>query len=307
MVRLAILWGVLGLALAPVGGAAGRISLVAEASVAGDAIVLADLLPGGAMAERVRGVARGVELGSTPQLGTPRRLRGAVVAEAIEQSGLRADEFAIPDVIVVERVGRPLRGTEILATIQAAVGEFSLSSGGEAAVLAMRPEEMLWDTALRVALGDAGLQVREMFVNLSARRASFRLVTNSGAGVEFAVLGRIAAKPSGVREISQSALQISGRAKLHRSVGPKRGSNASETAAIAGKAGVSDQFLNLPVAIAAGGLAQIWLHSDNSSIVMQVKALQAGRVGETIRVRLPQSGWTMRAVVTGPAALEVIF
>ena len=307
MTRLAILLAMLTLVFAPLGSAASKIGLVTEVSVVADAIVLADLLPGGGMAERVREVARGVELGSTPQLGTPRRLRGAAVAEAIEQSGLRADDFAIPDVIVVERAGRPLDGVEILATIQAAVGEFSLSSGSEAAVLAMRPQEMLWDTALRVALGDAGLQVREMFVDLSTRRASFRLVTNSGTGVEFAVLGRIAAKADGVRGISQSALPISGRTELHRFVGPKRDSNTSESARIAGKARVSDQFLNLPVAIAAGGLAQIWLHSENSSIVMQVKALQAGRVGETIRVRLPQSGRTMRAVVTGPAELEANF
>ena len=307
MVRLAILLGMLNLVFAPLGSAASKIALVTEVNVVADAIVLADLLPSGGMAERVREVARGVELGSTPQLGTPRRLRGAAIAVAIEQSGLRADDFAIPDVIVVERAGRPLDGVEILATIQAAVGEFSLSSGGEAAVLAMRPEDMLWDTALRVALGDAGLQVREMFVDLSTRRASFRLVTNSGTGVEFAVLGRIAAKADEVREISQSALPISGRTELHRFVGPKRDSNVSESARIPGKARVSDQFLNLPVAIAAGGLAQIWLHSENSSIVMLVKALQAGRVGETIRVRLPQSGRTMRAVVTGPAELEAIF
>ena len=307
MIRLAILSWVLSLAFAPLSSAAAQIALVADVSVAGDAIVLADLLPGGRVVERVRGVARGVDLGSTPQLGAARRLRGAAVAEAIEHSGLQPDEFAIPDVIVVQRASRPLDGAEILATIQAAVGEFSLSSGGEAAVLAMRPEEMLWDTALRVALGDAGLQVREMFVDLWARRASFRLVTNSGAGVEFAVLGRIAAKPSGVREISQSASQIFGGTKLLRFVGPKRDRNASESAAIPGKAGALDKFLNLPVAIVAGGLAQIWLHSENSSIVMQVKALQAGRVGETIRVRLPQNGRTMRAVVTGPAALEAIF
>jgi hypothetical protein len=307
MVRLAILLGVLSLAFAPLGSAAGKIALVAEASVVGDAIVLADLLPGGRVAERVRGVARGVDLGSTPQLGIPRRLRGVAVAEAIEKGGLRADEFAIPDVIVVERAGRPLDGAEILATIRAAVGEFSLSSGGEAAVLGMQQEDMLWDTGLRVAPGDAGLQVREMFVELETRRANFRLVTNWGTGVEFAVLGRMAAKTSGVREISRNASQISGGAKLRRFVGPKGDTNVSESAAIASKAGVSDQFLNLPVAVAAGGLAQIWLHSENSSIVMQVKALQAGRVGETIRVRLPQNGRTMRAVVTGPAALEAIF
>jgi hypothetical protein len=307
MVRLAIFLGMLNLVFAPLGSAARKIALVTEVSVVADAIVLADLLPGGGMVERVREVARGVKLGSTPQLGTPRRLRGTAVAEAIEQSGLRADDFAIPDVVVVERAGRPFDGAEILATIQAAVGEFSLSSGGEAAVLAMRPEEMLWDTALRVALGDAGLQVREMFVDLSTRRASFLLVTNSGTGVEFAVLGRIAAKTSRVREISESALQDSGGANLRHFVGPKRDNRVSNSTAIPGKAGVSDEFLNLPVAIAAGGLAQIWLHSENSRIVMQVKALQAGRVGETIRVRLPQSGRTMRAVVTGPAELEAIF
>jgi hypothetical protein len=268
---------------------------------------LADLLPGGRVAARVRGVAEGVALGNTPALGTARRLRGAVVAQAIEQSGLRADEFAIPDVIVVERAGRALDGAEILAAIQAAVGEFSLSSGGEAAVLAMRSEEMFWDTGLRVALGNAGLQVREMFVDLSTRRANFRLVTNSGAGVELAVVGRVAAKVSGVQEISQQTRTGTGGTNLRRMVGPKRETDVSESVATARTAGVSQQFLNLPVAIAAGGLGQIWLHSENSSIVMQVKALQAGRIGETIRVRLPQSGRTMRAVVTGPAALEAIF
>jgi hypothetical protein len=307
--RWGICWGLLGLALAPMGacGAGVRIALVAEASVAGDAIVLADLLPGGPVAARVRGVAEGVALGSTPALGAARRLRGAVVAEAIEQSGLPADEFAIPDVIVVQRTGRALDGVEILAAIQAAVGEFSLSSGGEAAVLAMRSEEMFWDTGLRVALGNAGLQVREMFVDLSTRRANFRLVTNSGTGVEFAVGGQVAAKRSGVQEIPQETRAASRGTNLRRMVGPKRETHASESGAMARGAGVSEQFVNLPVAIAAGGLGQIWLHSENSNIVMQVKALQAGRIGETIRVRLPQSGRTMRAVVTGPAALEAIF
>jgi hypothetical protein len=305
--RLGIWWGLVGLALAPLGacGANAPIVLVAEASVAGDAIVLADLLPGGPLAARVRDLAAGVALGSTPALGAARRLRGAVVAEAIEQSGLRADEFAIPDVIVVERVGRALDGAEICAAIQAAVGKFSLSSGGEAAVLAMRPEEMVWDTALRVALGNAGLQVQEMFVDLSTRRANFRLVTNSGAGVEFAVAGRVAARARRIQETSLETNSLSGETRLRRLVGPRGETDVSEGGSRT--PGVSDQFLNLPVAIAAGGLGQIWLHSDNSSIVMQVKALQAGRVGETIRVRLPQSGRTMRAVVTGPAALEAIF
>jgi Chaperone for flagella basal body P-ring formation len=275
--------------------------------VAGDAIVLADLLPRGPLPARVRGVAEGVALGSTPALGAARRLRGAVVAEAIEQSGLPADEFVIPDVIVVERAGRALDGAEICAAIQAAVGEFSLSSGGEAAVLAMRPEDMFWDAGLRVALGNAGLQVQEMFVDLSTRRANFRLVTNSGAGVEFAVVGRVAAKVSAVQEISQETRTVSRGTKLRRMVEPKRETRVSESGAIARTAGVSDQFLSLPVAIAAGGLGQIWLHSENSNIVMQVKALQAGHMGETIRVRLPQSGRTMRAVVTGPAALEATF
>jgi flagella basal body P-ring formation protein FlgA len=62
-----------------------------------------------------------------------------------------------------------------------------------------------------------------------------------------------------------------------------------------------------PVLVATGQMAHLRLHSANSSIQLEVLALQPGHARETIRVRLPLTGRTLRAAVTGRETLDASF
>jgi hypothetical protein len=294
------------------------IALVAQAQVVGDAIVLADLLPRD-VAGRVRRVGEGVLLGRTPQLGAVRQLRGFAVAEAVERGGLRPIDFVIPEVIAVERAGRPMDSREILASIRAEAGSFSLASGAEAAVLAMQGQDLSWDSGLRVPLAGAGLTVQDVSVDLAARVAKFRMVAEfAGGGVAFAVLGNIVrrrevatASPGRGNAAVGGALASVGDATVEPDQAGGRTLRTSEQAKVRrlqkSETEASEDFADLPVLIAAGKTGALWLHSENSSIVVQVQALQAGHAGETIRVRLPLSGKTLRARVGSEGQLEAAF
>ena len=269
-----------------------RIALLSEAQIPGDSILLGDLLPLDVPA-RVRALADSILLGKTPQSGTARYLRAPMIAEAIERAGASAAGFEIPDVIAVQRHDRPLDAEEILVNLRVAMPRFSLSAREEEALLGVQSSDVVWDAALRVPLGPARLQVQEVQADLSAGRLEARMaVETPGNAITFAVFASLAHAP--LAEIS--AAQAPGTAfQVHLA---SRGSVASSHANDAPEA---------PVLIATGHFAQMYLHSANSSIVLQVQALQAGHAGETIRVRLPATGKTLRARVTGAQTVDAIF
>src|SRR5271165_3934255 len=271
-----------------------RIALLAEAKIPGDAIVLADLLPSGVPA-RVRALADSILLGKTPQSGTSRYLRAATVAEAIERAGTAPSSFEIPEMIAVQRLDRPLDGEEILASIRHAIAKFPLSSGQEAALLALQQGNLNWDAALRVPLGDARLQAREISVDLVAGRAEIRMTAESLArSIVFAVVAKIpCAELAAVQDANGPA--IARQVTFHGASRAQSLTPSAQDPAVA------------PLLIAAGHRAQLHLHSEHSSILLEVQALQAGRAGETIRVRLPVSGRTLRAQVTGFQILDAVF
>jgi hypothetical protein len=269
-----------------------RIALLSEARIPGDAIVLGDLLPAN-VSGRVRALADSILLGKTPQSGTSRYLHAATVAEAIERTGASPSSFEIPELITVQRLDRPLDSEEILAHIRHAIPRFSFSSGQEAALFALRQTDISWDAALRVPLGDARLQVQEMSVDLPAGRAEIRMTAETPAcTVAFAVFAKVP------------------RAKLtslSATDGPAVALQASLRGARREQAPTANGLADGLVLIAAGHTAQLHLHSANSSILLEVEALQPGHAGETIRVRLPVSGRTLRAQVTGFQTLDAVF
>jgi len=60
-------------------------------------------------------------------------------------------------------------------------------------------------------------------------------------------------------------------------------------------------------AVSTRRLAILNLHSDNSLATLQVRPLEAGVIGQSIRVRIPSNGHTLRARVTGTDTLEAQF
>jgi hypothetical protein len=276
-------------------GGAARIALLAQVRISGDAILLANLLPDD-ISGKVRELASGISLGKTPQNGSARTLQAAMIAEAMERSGIASAQFVIPEVISVERDGRLLSCEEILASVREAVTRFSLSSHAEAALIAVRPADITWDSGLRVPLGDARLRVLDMTVNVAAGQASFRVAAESEAhGVPFEVFARLPAGKilleGNVAGMPQATEKLVLASTPRKATTPLSGGEVAEG----------------PVLVAAGKAARLRLHSQNSNILLEVQALQAGRAGETIRVRVLASGRTLRARVIGERELDAIF
>lgn len=53
--------------------------------------------------------------------------------------------------------------------------------------------------------------------------------------------------------------------------------------------------------------AMLYLHSENSFATLQVRPLEAGALGDSIRVRIPSNGHTLRARVVGTDLLDATF
>ena len=60
-------------------------------------------------------------------------------------------------------------------------------------------------------------------------------------------------------------------------------------------------------AVSTHRFATLQLRSDNSSATLQVRPLENGVVGQSIRVRIPSNGHTLRARITGADLLEAQF
>jgi hypothetical protein len=276
-------------------GGASRIALLAKVRISGDAILLANLLPED-VSGRVRELARGISLGNTPQNGSARTLRAAMVAETMERSGMAAAQFVIPEVISVERAGRLLSGEEILASLRGAVAGFSLSSGALAALMSVQAKDLAWESGLRVPLGDARLRVLDLAVELAAGQARFRVAAESEAhGVPFEVFARLPASKALL------AGNVIGTSQAVERLVPASAPRTPATT-LGGK-----EVTNGPVLVTVGKSARLRLHSQNSNILLEVQALQTGHAGETIRVRVLASGRTLRARVIGERQLDAIF
>jgi|GEM_PF-1998423 hypothetical protein len=62
-----------------------------------------------------------------------------------------------------------------------------------------------------------------------------------------------------------------------------------------------------PVFIQAGRPAHLHLHSRDSEILLLVKPLQRGHLGDTVRVHIPATGATLQARVVAPGYLDASF
>jgi Chaperone for flagella basal body P-ring formation len=291
-----VLAGMLGCALFPGCAKCGalRIALLAEVKVSGDAILLANLLPrevSGSVRER----ANEIWLARTPQNGTTRCLRGAVVAEAIKRGGMPIAAFAIPEEISVERAGRMLNSEEILASVRVALGRFSLSQDAKWALRELKEEEITWESELRVPPGGARLKVLAISLDLRAGQARIRMAAEAeNHTVPFEVLAHMAPITTPAVKAVRTARTADGVefASVPREPETKLSVEAAP---------------DTPVLVLAGKSARLRLHSENSNIALEVKALEPGHAGETIRVRIPANGKTLRAQVVGEHELEASF
>jgi hypothetical protein len=252
-----------------------RVTLRADAVVQGDTILLANLLPENA-SPALRTAAEGISLGAAPQNGTARRFRGDAILAALQSATLSPASFLIPEVVTVRRAERPVTREEALAAIQSALAKSHVAGAPE-----FRPEDLTLDAALEVPRANARLEVTQITFDQAIGRARFRLQPHTATGANaFFVTARVA--PEASAGVSANALRLTSPSTKALSV-------------------------DSPVLVDPRQFARLHLRSPSADMLLAVKPLQRGHLGETIRVRLPSSGKTLQGRVTGKNFLEAVF
>jgi hypothetical protein len=251
-----------------------RIALLANAEVRGDAILLANLL-GPGTPKRIQEAAQNIVLGETPQNGTARRFSRESLAAAIGAGGLPASDFSIPDAVTVRRWGRLISRDEVFAAIQAA------SAKNPAADFPyLQPQDISFEAEVRVPPGDAGLEVTQIKSDPFVGRARVRLWPRSARGVlPFYVSVRVRG------DASESSAPLA-------------------THFVPASSRATENSISSPVLVSPNRPARLRLHSANLDMLLDVRPLESGRLGDVVRVRLLGTGRTVRAAVASEAYLD---
>ncbi|HTQ60229.1 MAG TPA: hypothetical protein VMI32_08400 [Candidatus Solibacter sp.] len=250
-----------------------RIALLASAEVQGDTILLASLLPANAT-RHIRSVAGQITLGAAPQRGTIREFTRDSLTAAISSAGLSPADFAIPGSVTVRRDSRLLSSQEVFDAIKSALAKNPIPS-----LTRLRLQDLSFEAAVRVAPGDAALEVTQISFDQFLHRARFRLLPTSTPGV--LPLYATAKVPSAFSERSTTARFLPAAAHV-----PIK------------------SLVSAPALVATGRLARLHIHTPGLDMLLEVSPLQRGHFGEVIRVRLPGTGRTFQARVTGEEYLD---
>ncbi len=267
----------LAVALASRAGRAGGppVALLAEAVVHGDTIRLANLLPEDA-SRALRTAAEAISLGAAPQLGAARRFRRDAIFATLQSATLSPASFLIPEVITVRRDERSLTREEALAAIQSALAKSHIVRAPR-----FRPEDIVLDADVEVPRSGARLEVTQIVFDEATRRARFRFQARTALGVNpFFVTARVA---------------------------PGASTAVSATTRITSLSTKPLSVVDSPVLVDPRQFARLHLRSPSADMLLAVRPLQRGHLGETIRVRLPASGKTLQGRVTGKDFLEAVF
>jgi hypothetical protein len=254
-----------------------RVALLASAEVQSDTILLANLLPQN-VERSLRSQAEKVPLGAAPQSGAIRVLSREAVNDAIVHADLPQERFVIPESIRVHRSERLLSAEEVHAAVQSA-----LSSSPIARLGVLQPEDLAFDSTIRIPQGQVSLLVTQIVYDEFIGRVRFRVQPKTVPAIlPFYVTARVPFSSAEVSAVNRVLLASAG--------------NLSGT-----------RLAQSPVLVEPGHMARLRLHSQNFDGVFQVRPLERGRMGDTICVRLPSSGKTLRARVVSAGNLDATF
>jgi len=270
--------GLLAILLVPYAASADaactNFALAAEQEIGGGPLTLAALLPACAPAEVVSAAER-IALGAAPRAGVVRILQREAILRAMEKSGLAAGAFRIPAEVVVRRSGRRVSREEVLSVVRKALAKL-----GIACAEALRAEEIQFEANVQLPDESARLVVTQIEIDPALGRVRFRLHEQKASSVPPVFVTAALALLGELRRKMETSGSGGGRVR-RQSAGP--------------------------VLIRSGQVARIRMHSRDLEILVDVTPLESGRLGETIRVRLPDTGKILRAQVLSGGALEASF
>jgi hypothetical protein len=261
----------LGLQRAAIAGPP-RLALRTSVEAPGDAILLSSLLPASAE-NSMRALAARVSLGASPQTGSTRILSRDAVTAALNNCGLHASSFEIPESITVSRPGHLVSREAVYSAILQAPASKSFPQISE-----LRPADLNFDASMRTPSKDTPFMVRKTSYDPFIACLRFQIQPKTvPASLPFYVTAHVRFAPD---------TSFSSSPATTASASPTLPPSAS------------------PTLVEPGQLAHLHLHSSHFDTVLNVRPLQRGHLGELIRVRLPGSGKTVQAHVVGLGSLD---
>jgi len=253
-----------------------RIALLADTTVQGDTILLSHLLPSNVPSE-LRRRAGNISLGRAPEIGSARSFSRVALLAALERTDLDATGFVIPDRVSVRREAHIPMLQQVWPALRAAA-----AAHGIALPANIRSEDIQWSAPPALVPNDFQLEIRDVYVDNLLNQVRFRLrVPNNPAAPSFYAW-----------------------CPLSQTQPPQFAQNTPTHSA-----GNSKQTLSSPRVelVSIRRPATLHLHSQNSSAMLQVRPLQSGEAGQTIRVRVPANGHTLLARIAGQDLLDAVF
>lgn len=270
----------------------------------GAAIVrLSDLLPGEAPAT-LRARAAEIVLGSAPQPGLSRTVSGMEIKSHLIDAPDLLDRLTIPNRIIIQRSYRSLSASELLQAIRLRLGAQATPDS-----VNWSPSDLKLSAPVYVTLDDPGLEVTRIELDPLRRWTKFRLWTSKEPSilpfwvtlahdVKVPTLVARHDMPAG-REVQAADFQVEERAST------PDGQNLLATSERMGlqvrapvKSGqvVSRSMLTPVVLVEPGRPAKLVLEGAHFRISTTVIPLQAGALGQQIRVREPHQAREASAV-----------
>ncbi len=263
-----------------------RIELLREVRVTRADLRLSDLLPSGAKAD-LRSRAAEISLGAAPQPGTTRVLERGGILENISAREDVAREVEIPERVFVVRDVRPVTVEEVYAAIRNSLGGLGISVAAS-----LRPEDVLLQTQVLVAPGDAGLEVLRSDFDAGLKRGRFLLWASRDPRVlPFFVTVRFASDPPAAGRRAAAK----GNATLNKL-------EPAPVSVLAPARGADSEALVVP-----GEPATLVVHSESMRMTADVIPLERGAMGQRIRVRVADTGKVFSARVDGRGRLDMNF
>jgi flagella basal body P-ring formation protein FlgA len=275
-----------------------RTKLCQKATLGVSIVHLSDLLPREAP-DALRARAAEIALGSAPQPGLARMISGMEIRSRLIDAPDLLERLKIPDWIVIQRSCRLLSNSELLQAIRLRLGAQATPDSAK-----WDPSDLQLSTPVYVTLDDPGLEVTRIELDPLRRQTRFRLWTSKeppilpfwvtlAHDVKVPTLVARHDVPAGQRTSDGQSLVTASDLASPEARAPVQRGQAGTRSTIA------------PVVmIEPGRPAKLVVEGAHYRISTTVIPLQAGVLGQQIRVREVDSQHILSAEVVGRGELK---
>lgn len=261
-----------------------QVRLPSEVAVSSPSIALSDLLPLEAP-EELRSAARTIGLGAAPEPGTVRQIARAEISQILAGNPGMLAEIVLPDEIIVRRTSHRLSNQQIAAAISAAVGADASAALSRSAGLLQTPIYFSGD--------EPGLKITQIDFDPLHQVTRLRLWTSK--------------EPENLPFFVTVPGRLHGPDDLAIDNDPNYGSPVAALEPVGSAQGSTITRRRAHSAeklVKTGVETMLVIEGSDYRITSTVVPLEAGALGEQIRVRDPVTRRILTAQVAGPGLLR---